>query len=304
VTALGATASATAENWRSGRRAECRVLEELAGTSLENLTVAVLPEFDPAMRLGGRKMLKYMSEAAVLGTVAAHEAAHDAGVRRRFQPERVGLYAGTGLAAANVRDSIPMIRASMDQNGTLSYRLLGEKGLPSASPLLSFKILANMPPCIVSIIEGVKGPNLIFTPWEGQTGAALREAWLAVASGEVDCALTGGADSATHPATVVYLRKSGLLGESEYPASGAAYLVMERGETARRDGKRVYAEILDIETRPSDTLSRDPLAERIGRSFAAAPAILLALGCKICGTEVCVSGVDNQMFRARVKVAL
>jgi 3-oxoacyl-[acyl-carrier-protein] synthase II len=301
ITPLGATARASAEAWRLGRRAERRSIPELAGTRLAGAEAATLPDFDAAERLGSRRMLKYMSPAAVLGCIAAREAAGDAEVGRRFRPERVGLFAGTGLAAVSFTDVISMMRESTDEAGHLSYRLLGERGLAAASPLLSFKVLANTAPCLISMQETLRGPSYIFTPWEGQTAAALIEGWRAVATGEIDCALVGGADTPSHPATYVYLRQAGLLNEEESPASGAAYLAVERTDTARRDGRRILARIADMSLEPSDGPARDPVADRIGRTFAAAPAILLALVCQGAGERVSLCGVDRQEFQAELE---
>jgi 3-oxoacyl-(acyl-carrier-protein) synthase len=241
-------------------------------------------------------MLKYMSGAAVLGCVAAREAMQQACVASRFPGERVGLYAGSGLAAADVGEVRDMISGSIDGDGMLSCRLLGECGLPSANPLLSFRILANMPACLISIIEGIKGPNLIFTPWEGQSAAALCEAWKAVGRGEADCAVAGAADSAAHPATVVYLRQSGVLGKDEYPASGAGYVVLERAGSALRDGRPIFARIADIRTGGAGEGIEDPLAGRIGRTYAAAPAIMLGLGALTGERAMSMRGVDGQRF--------
>jgi 3-oxoacyl-(acyl-carrier-protein) synthase len=301
VTSLGATASASAEAWQSGGRARRRCLAKLAGTRLEGAEAAVPPELDAGARLGSRRMLKYMSPAAVLGCVAAHEAAASARLRGRHRPERVGLFAGAGLASMNVEDVVPVIRQSLDGTGRLSYRLLGERGLAVANPLLSFKVLANMPPCVVSILEQVKGPNYIFTPWEGQTGAALLEGWAAVAEGEVDCALVGGADAPDEAATVACLRQGGLLADGEYPASGAAYMVLERADSARRDAQRIHARLDGVELSPSSGPVCDPLAERMGRTFAAAPAILTALACLGSGGRIMIRGADRQEFRADVE---
>lgn len=159
-----------------------------------------------------------------------------------------------------------------------------------------------MPACLVSILECIKGPNLLFTPWEGQTAAALLEAWQAVASGEVDCALAGAADNATHPATCIHLKQAQLLQEGEIPAPGAAYLVLESEETAVRDGQRIYARIRQMELSATDAGVLDPLAERMGRTFAAAPAILLALACATPSQRVMIRGVDQQEFRAELEV--
>lgn len=302
ITPLGSTTDETVEGWRAGRSASRRPLPELAGTRLENVSVATLPEFDAAKRLGGRKMIKYMSDAAVLGCVAAREATTQAGMKQRFAPERIGLYAGTGLAGTSFEAALPTIRESVDEHGEFSCRLLGERGLAATNPLLSFKILANMPPCIVSMLESIKGPNLVFTPWEGQTASAMLEGWSAVSDGEVDCALVGAADFAAHAATVVYLHQAGLLSKGEFPAAAAAYLVLERRESAERDETRVFAHISSMFVKSEEFPATDPLGDRMGRSFAAAPAVLLALACRSGAAGwISVHGVDRHMLCAEVK---
>jgi 3-oxoacyl-(acyl-carrier-protein) synthase len=303
VTPLGATFAECARAWREGRRATRQPLPELHGTPLEDIPVATLPGIKAAERLGGRRMLKYMSDAAVLGCLAGREALEDAHAKVRFSPERIGLYAGTGLATADIDEVRAMVEASIDERGQFSCRLLGERGLAATNPLLSFKILANMPPCLISIMECIKGPNLIFTPWEGQTGAALLEAWRAVASGEVDCALAGAADNAAHPATFIYLHQAGLLRLNEYPASGAAYLVFEPLETATKDGRPIYAEIENVSLSPCDEGVEDPLSEPMGRTFAAAPAILLGLKSIHGGGRLSICGVDQQRLEIELKAS-
>ncbi|MCY3024399.1 MAG: beta-ketoacyl synthase N-terminal-like domain-containing protein [Planctomycetota bacterium] len=303
VTPLGTTAPATSAAWRAGQRAPRRRVAELAATRLADAEAAPFPQFDAAARLGGRRMLKYMSDAALLGCLAAREAVTDARLTARFAPERVGLFAGTGLAAASVKDVLPMLEASIGEDGRFSCRRLGEKGLAAANPLLSFKILANMPPCLVSLLENIKGPNLIFNPWEGPGAAALVEAWQAVADGDVDAALAGAADNPAHPATLVYLRSAGLLGPGEFPAPAAAYLVFERAERAQRDRQRAYARVASLDLRaalPEEPLC-DPLAERMGRTYAAAPAVLLALNSQDGAASVTVCGVDRQVFTAEMR---
>lgn len=301
VTPLGATAAESAAAWREGRSAPRKPLPELAGTSLQDEGVALCPAFDAGKRLGGKRMLKYMSDAAVLGCVSAREAALAARMRERFQAERIGLFAGSGLAAASVQDVRPMIEGSIGSDGAFSSRLLGERGLPATNPLLSFRILANMPPCLVSIMEGVKGRNLIFTPWEGQTGAALVEAWRAVSSGAVDCALAGAGDNPAHASSFVYLRQGGWLREAEYPAAGAAYLVLEREETAQRDGQPISARVKRLSLDACSDGPSDPLSERLGRTFAAAPAILLALACLNRQSQASLCGADGQRFSVELE---
>jgi 3-oxoacyl-(acyl-carrier-protein) synthase len=301
VTPLGTTNIDTVKSWRAGAEAPRTRSELLRGTVLESQEVALLPSFDPAQRLKNRKMLKFMSEAALLGCVAAHEALEDADACRRFPAERIGLFAATGLAGIDMREAMPMIRASLGEDGNFSCRDLGSRGLLAANPLLSFKILANMPPCLVSIIEGIKGPNLLFTPWEGQAGAALHEAWQSVATGEVDCALAGGADNSTAPTVIAFLRKVELLRENECAAAGAGYIVMERLSSALRNNRRVYAKIAGIDVSACDEAANDPLSERIGRAYAAAPAILLGLAAQVPLPKPCLVGADHTLVEIRLE---
>jgi 3-oxoacyl-[acyl-carrier-protein] synthase II len=303
VTPLGATAAESAAAWVAGGAARLATVPELAGTSLGGLEAFGLPPFDAAARLGSRKMLKYMSESAVLGCVAAHEAVSEAGARRRFNPGRVALCSGIGMAGASLEDALPVITASVGASGRVESRLMGERGLAAANPLMSFKILPNMPACLVSIIECIQGPNLIFTPWEGQTGAALLEGWRAVASGDADCAVCGAADNPAHPAVMVYLARSGLLRSGERVGAAAAYLVMERAETARRDHQPVRARLSKVGLEACNDGPADPLAERMGRTFAAAPAVLLALACSLGdrAPAVSIAGADRQRFTAEVR---
>jgi hypothetical protein len=87
-----------------------------------------------------------------------------------------------------------------------------------------------------------------------------------------------------------------------YPSSGAAYLVLESVESARRDGVRIRARIRDMRIRASASVS-DPLSRRLGRTFAAAPAILMGMAC-CCGiSEFSICGVDHQEFSAELEPA-
>jgi 3-oxoacyl-(acyl-carrier-protein) synthase len=302
VAPIGATNDDVVRSWLSGAEAIRVRSESLRGTVLESQQIALLPSFDPAQRLKNRKMVKFMSRAAALGCVAAHEAMENADAQRRFAAERIGLFAATGLAGIDMSEVMPMIRASIGEDGNFSCLHLGSSGLAAANPLLSFKILANMPPCLASIIEGIKGPNLLFTPWEGQAGSALHEAWQAVTTGEVDCALAGGADNATVPTVLAFLRKADLLHEDECASAGSGYVVMERLSTAIRDRRRIYAKILDIRITPCDGPAEDPLANRIGRTYAAAPALFLGLAAQQALPYSHMVGADRQDVEIKLEI--
>lgn len=300
VTSLGTTADETITAWGQGLSMRTGHLPGLAGTPMAEAPVAVLPEFNPAKRLGGRKMLKFMSASAPLGCVAAREALNSANVRPRYSSERIGLFAAAGLPAADLAQINGMIENSLDQDGAFSSRLFGENGLPVTNPLLAFQLLANMPACLVSIIEGIKGPNCIYTPWESHAGLALREAWLAVGEGEADCVLVGGDDAPAHPYSYFYLRQGGWLREDEIPSNAGAYLVLERLETARDAGIEILATIDDVAVSWNRADVHDPLAKRMGRTLAAAPFILTGLACRHANLPIDITGADGWTVSVRL----
>ena len=300
VSSLGLTADASAEAWRQGNRATVETCAAFENTPLANAKVACLPDFDPAPLVGGRRSLRYMSDAAVLGCIAAREALRDTDSLERHSPEKIGLYASVGQATLDTDEVLPIAEASLDENGSYSHRLLGTLGLQRCNPLLSFKILANMPVCLISILENIKGPSLIFTPWEGQTGAAFLESWHAIKAGRVSGILTGGADAAASSTAFVSLTQRGHLGTGEYPASGAAYLFFENAQSMNKD-RHPYAIIKDIRLTPCSSPPDDPLAERMGRSFAAAPAMQLALAAKLGWRSVCITGVDGMRLEIELE---
>lgn len=251
-------------------------LPEFHGTQLENSGVGSVPGLDKASKQFNRKHIKFMSPAALIGCLAGKEAADQAHITERFAPHRIGIFSATGLTAANISESREMLEACMDEDGNFSEILFGEKGLPSLNPLNSFKILPNMPPCILSLILGVTGPNMIFNPWEDQAACAILEGYKAVKEGEADCVLVGAADTPSAAPTVAYLKQHNILPGNTYPSSAGAYLVFESDKIASEHQRKIYGIIKNIEVACSTEPVFDPFSEHIGRTFAAAPALLLA----------------------------
>lgn len=303
VTALGGDVQATLAGWRAGAAATRTRVPELAGTAYESTDVARLQALTVDGRVGNQRLLKYTAGAGLLGCLAAAEAMRDSGIAGKYAPERIGLYAGAGMSSAELSDGLPIITNSLDRDGRFSAALLGSRGLSATNPLMAFRILPNMAPCLVSMMEGIRGPSLIFTPWEGQTAAALIAAWEAVATGEVDCAVAGGADDPTNAANLVFLCSSGKLRSHEFAAPAAAYLVFERVDRARRDERRLYCRIPRMILHRTNSDVSDPLAARLGRTYAAAPAVLIALATVEPTIPVILNGVDRYEFRAELEPA-
>lgn len=292
VNPLGADTAAVVAAWRAGAVAARHEHPDLPGLAVARTVLPPVP---------GRKLAKYCSPAAALGLVAADAAARAAGLARH-PGERVGVFAATSLAATGWEAVAPMVERSLDADGRLDCARLGSDGLAACNPLLSFRLLPNMPACLAAIHLGLRGPNAIFTPWEGQGAAALATGWQAVLDGDCDACLCGAADHAAEPMVALHLARCGLLAPGEMPASAAAWLVLEREDTARAAGVPILARLARVAVRAGD--AGDPLAARLGRTMAAAPATALALAVLGClPGAVRVGGVDGQELDALVEAA-
>jgi len=143
----------------------------------------------------------------------------------------------------------PLIRASMSPIGQFDPTRFGKSGLLSVRPILSFKILSNMPVCFISICENIQGPNAVYTPWEGQGARAIETAVLAIQAGDVRCAVVGGCDVRTHELAFISLEQHGLFDSWEngaagvIPGEGAAFLVLEAAASAAARSARAYARL-------------------------------------------------------------
>jgi 3-oxoacyl-[acyl-carrier-protein] synthase II len=207
--------------------------------------------FDPAEHFPDNKNLRLMNRDAHLAVVAARQAMHDAGLStdRPYPPEEIALMGSTGLSGLPVEDIVRLVENAAAPDGSLDLKRFGQAALRRIRPVLSFKILANMPICFVSIFEDICGPNAVYTPWQGQGAQALAAGICAVAGGEVPCALVGGCDVKTHVLSVISLQQLGVLdswrrhGSGPVPGEGAAFLVLEERRQAIRRGARILARL-------------------------------------------------------------
>jgi 3-oxoacyl-[acyl-carrier-protein] synthase II len=223
-----------------------RISSELSNTPFAHRKLGLVTEpFPPECKKS--KLHKFMSRESELAFVACHDALQDAKIDNGFyNPYRIGLYVASGMTSGNISDILPAIQNSLDENNSFSLGLFGKKGLKTINPILSFKILNNMPLCLVSIGFGIKGPNLIFNPWEGESAQAVIEGIQSVQNGSVDCAIVGATDTKINLLGLMFLQQIGLLDKNEQkqrmiPAEGACFMVLESMETAQKRNAAIYA---------------------------------------------------------------
>jgi 3-oxoacyl-(acyl-carrier-protein) synthase len=212
---------------------------------------AAIADFRPQDFIAEAKLLRLMGRDAQLAVSAAHLALRDAGMEtvRFYPPGDIGLFGATGMAGLPIREIEPLLMASSDAAGRFDLEKFGEAGLRAVSPILSFKILGNMPVCFVSICENIQGPNAVYTPWEGHGARAIEAGILALQAGDARCVLAGACDVKTHELAFLALEQLGLFdswrhsGIGPAPGEGAVFLVLETEAAALDRGARIHARI-------------------------------------------------------------
>ena len=210
-----------------------------------------ITEFHAEQYIEDAKAIRLMNRDAQLAVAAARLAIADAKLQagRDYPAESISLYGSTGLTGMPAEEAANIVKHSADSNGNMDLGRFGRITLKRVRPVLSFKILANMPICFVSIFANIRGQNAVYTPWEGQGAQAIVMGIRAIQEGRTTCALAGGCDVSTHEFAFVTLQQIGAFqswskhGIGPVPGEGAAFLVLEDEESAAARGVRVYARV-------------------------------------------------------------
>ena len=251
VTPLGHCAEEVLKRISLNETAACK--PDFETDKFDCAVCAPVREFDAEEYFPENKTLRLMNRDAQMGVVAARFAMEDAAIRpgEIYPPEDIALFGSTGMACMSVEDISRVIRYTANDNGSLSLERFGSIALKRLRPILSFRILANMPICFVSIFENTRGPNAVYTPWEGQGAQAIAAGIHAIRRGDVPCALVGGCDSKCRELSFVSLQQLGIFeswrqnGSGSIPGEGAAFLVLEDEIAAAKRGKQTYALLKD-----------------------------------------------------------
>jgi 3-oxoacyl-[acyl-carrier-protein] synthase II len=179
-----------------------------------------------------------------LAVAAADLAMRDAGIPTLadsgLDAERVGVYGGCGMGGAAALEA--------------AYR-----GNGRVSPLTIPAFMPNAPAAHVSMRQGVQGPVLTYSVACASSSVAIAEAAKAIQRGEVDLAIAGGSEALIVPGVVLAWQammtlagfQSGEAAQAVRPfaadrsgfalGEGAAFVVLESAERARRRGARIHA---------------------------------------------------------------
>nr|WP_136252280.1 beta-ketoacyl-ACP synthase II [Ningiella ruwaisensis] len=194
-----------------------------------------------------KKETKKMDRFIQLGIAAGMQALKDSGLEITTEnAKRVGVTIGSGIGGLQL----------IEEN----HRKLIESGAKRVSPFFVPSTITNMISGFLSIMEGLKGPNLnvvtACTTGVHNIGLAAR----IIAYGDADAMLAGGAESSITPLAIAGFGSARALStrndapeQASRPwdkdrdgfvmGEGAGVVMLEEYEAAKARGAKIYAEI-------------------------------------------------------------
>ena len=179
------------------------------------------------------------------GVAAAFQAGNDSGSLGNVDPERFGVYVGSGIGGITTF--------------TEEVIKLHERGPRRVSPLFIPTMIANMAAGTIAIKFHAQGPCVPVTTACATGSTAIGEAYRAIKGGYADAIIAGGAEAAVGPTGVAGFINCMALSSSTDPdaasipfdkrrngfvmGEGAGVLILEEYEHAKARGAKIYAEM-------------------------------------------------------------
>ncbi|ODN43541.1 beta-ketoacyl-ACP synthase II [Piscirickettsia litoralis] len=245
VSPLGLTVKESWDGILAGKSG-VRAITSFNTDDLSTKIAATVEGFDPSAHIAP-KDAKKMDLFIQYGLVASDEAIADAGLEvTEENASRIGVAIGSGIGGLGTIEK--------------AYETLQEKGARRVSPFFIPGTIINMISGNLSIKHGFKGPNIAIvtacTTGTHNLGYAAR----AIAYGDADVMIAGGAEKAVTTLGISgFAAARALSKRNDDPAAasrpwdkdrdgfilgdGAAVLVLEEYEHAKKRGAKIYAEL-------------------------------------------------------------
>lgn len=195
----------------------------------------------------------YMEKAEILRTdryvqfalASAVQAVEESGIVGTVEPERFGVYFGSGIGGIN--------------SFTTEHKKLLDRGPSRVSPYFIPMLIANMGAGMIAIRFQCRGAALPAVTACASGSNAIGEAVRAIRHGYADAMITGGAEASINPCGVAGFINMKALSTAENPeeaslpfdkrrkgfviGEGGAALVLEEYEHAKKRGAHIYGEV-------------------------------------------------------------
>ncbi|MDO4558097.1 MAG: beta-ketoacyl synthase N-terminal-like domain-containing protein [Planctomycetia bacterium] len=219
-----------------------------------------------------RKGLKLMCRETQMGVAAAQFALADSGwTPGMVDPDRIGVSCGCDHLTSDTADFEAAAKACLTamgregQESMINCGTWGEYGIPRMSPLWLLLYLPNMPASHVAIYNDLRGPSNSVMLREVSAAASIGEAAAVIRRGRTEMMLAGATGTRIHPVRLVHFTQQEQIATKEtapdqacrpfdvdrtgaVPGEGAACVVLEDYEHAKRRGATIHAEILAADT--------------------------------------------------------
>ena len=246
IAPLGSNATDFFGNLMAGKSGIGRMSSDFS----EHLSVKIAAEaaFDPSEYFS-KKQMTALDRASQLAVAAASRAWGDSGLAPGDEgKERAGVYIGTGMGGARTLDDVVF--------------QLYKKDAARVSPLSITKIMSNAPASHISMQHGLSGPCLTFSTACSSSAVAIGEAYRLIKSGFADVILAGGTESLLTYVSFKCWESLGVLApeDADDPSAscrpfskdrtglvlgeGAAVIVLEEMEGAKKRGVKIYGEVI------------------------------------------------------------
>ena len=245
---------------------------------LEDMPIKVggrIHDFDPTQYIDS-KDIRRLDTFVQYGVSAGIQAIENAGLDNNVNKDRVGLNIGSGIGGLD----------SIEKNKDI----LNKKSFKRVSPFFVPGSIINMTPGYLSIMKGYTGPNLSIVTACASSNHAIGTSARLIAYGDADVMVTGGSEMATTPLGVSGFLASRALSKSDDPktasrpwdkdrdgfvlSDGAAILVLEEYEHAKKRSATIYAEVIGFGMSSDAYHMTAPSEDGTGASLSISRAIL------------------------------
>ncbi|MBI5040530.1 MAG: beta-ketoacyl-ACP synthase II [Gammaproteobacteria bacterium] len=246
ISPVGNTVAAAWENILAGRGG----IRPIDSFDVSNFGVrfgGTIVDFDATQYITAKE-IKKMDPFVHYGIAAGCQAIADAGLEvTEANAERIGVAIGSGIGGLHTIEK--------------QYNALLEGGPRKVSPFFVPASIINMISGNLSIMYGLKGPNIAIVTACSTGTHNIGDAARIIAYGDADVMIAGGAEMATTPLGLAgFAAARALSTRNDDPATasrpwdrdrdgfvlgdGAGVLVLEEYEHARKRGAKIYAEVV------------------------------------------------------------
>ena len=245
ITAAGVGVNAFWEGLQA-ERSPVDSVRRFDASPFKSRIAAEVRDFEPSHHMDPKRARR-LDRFGQFSVAAARQALEDAGwTGGAWDPERVAVQMGSALGGVAQAEA----EASRFREG----------GLRSVNPRLALSVFGGAASCEISIEFGLQGPNATNAMSCASGTLAVGDGWHLIRTGQADMALAGGVETPLAPlsfGSFALIRAMSTRNDDPTTAcrpfdahrdgfvmgEGAAVLVMEELEAARRRGAPVYAEV-------------------------------------------------------------